>query len=270
MATTIEPSDDVLEKTPVRAIKVLNAASTNAQIFATLATRGYSDVEHERGWNLLLAATGYRIPRPPVLEQPKSRAAIAELDAWDEPNFRVARAALQIDFPEQHDFIFDNLEPATGAGAVVSITTFLDRLDALESGKGRKATHKQDHAALAKLAARGITSDERKRLRGLLAIALVAPDAPAETPPPAPLTTPQRREALRALWGWMNEWSEVAKAVIKRRDHLINMGLAKRKSRGEGGGGKKKSRKKASEDAAPPAPTPVAKPAKPVEEDETA
>lgn len=265
MAKTTDPSDDVLEKAPGRAIKMIGAISTNPRIYAALATRGYDATEHDRGWNLLLAATGYRIPRPAALEQPKSRAAIVELDAWDEPNFRVAQATLQVEFPDQCEFLFENLEPATGAAAVVSISTFLDRLDVLESGKGRKATHKQDHAALKKLATRGITSDERKRLRGLLAIALVAPDAPAEAPLPAPMTIPQRRTALRALWAWMNEWSEIAKAEIKRRDYLIQLGVAKRKGRGEGEGQAKKTRKKAGQDASA-----AAKPAaKAVEEAET-
>jgi hypothetical protein len=33
------------------------------------------------------------------------------------------------------------------------------------------------------------------------------------------------------LWGWFQEWSEVGKADIKRRDHLIQMGMGKRKKR---------------------------------------
>lgn len=33
-----------------------------------------------------------------------------------------------------------------------------------------------------------------------------------------------------ALRAWHEDWSEMAKVAVKRRDYLIRMGLAKRKS----------------------------------------
>ena len=39
----------------------------------------------------------------------------------------------------------------------------------------------------------------------------------------------EREEALRELRAWYKDWSETARAVIGRRDHLILMGLAHRK-----------------------------------------
>jgi hypothetical protein len=175
---------------------------------------------------------------------PAASAAIAELDAWDEPNFRIARATLADEFPEQADHVFEGLEPSTGAGAIVSVKTMLDRLDDLENGKDRKATRKVDHAALAKLAERGITPEERARLRKLLKIALGAPDTAVTAAEPPAMNDAEQTAAKRALWGWLNEWSEVAKVLIKRRDFLIQLGFAKRKKRakgaptgeGEGGG----------------------------------
>jgi hypothetical protein len=38
------------------------------------------------------------------------------------------------------------------------------------------------------------------------------------------------REARIAVWRWYAEWSDIAKAVIKRRDWLIQLGLAQRKT----------------------------------------
>jgi hypothetical protein len=58
-----------------------------------------------------------------------------------------------------------------------------------------------------------------------------------------------RDQALRDLRAWYKDWAETARAVITRRDHLLLMGLGKRRSRGE------------EEPEAPaPAPTPVATP----------
>ncbi len=37
-------------------------------------------------------------------------------------------------------------------------------------------------------------------------------------------------QALLKLRAWYAEWSEIARASIKRRDHLIALGLARRKS----------------------------------------
>lgn len=229
MAIETNPSDTVLDEAPARALKFLAAMSTNAYVWAALARRGYSDAEHEKGWQLLFKATGYRKPLAPAVDRSEASAAIAEIDAWDEPTFRVSRAALAGPFREQCEYLFQDLEPQTGAGAIVSVTTFLDRLDALDGGdKSRAATKKKDHAAVAKLAERGITPEARKGMRKLLATALTAPPelAPEAT---ADGNAEARRAAKGELRQWYAEWSEVAKADLRRRDHLILLGLAKRK-----------------------------------------
>jgi len=124
---------------------------------------------------------------------------------------------------------------------VSGVATLLDRLDALETSPGRKAARKADHAALATLSKRGLSADERARLRALVNTATAAAkanegasDAAEEAP---------TNEAVLKLHAWYGEWSEVARAVIKRRDHLIRLGLAKRKkaakSVGGGAGGPK-------------------------------
>jgi len=76
-----------------------------------------------------------------------ARAAITEIDAWDEPGFRRVGAALGRLHPEQHAFVFDGLTAARGQGSLVSVTTLLDRLDALDSAPDREATREVDHAA---------------------------------------------------------------------------------------------------------------------------
>ncbi len=229
------PSDTVLDEISGRGLKLLGAISSSSYIRDTLARRGYTDATHELGWSLVLEAAGYRRPAVEALQKPEAAAAIAELDAWDEPNFRVARAALVL-FPEQRELVFQDLGPQIGSAAVASVATFLDRLDELESGKERKATRKADQAALDRLAERGIHKEERARLRKLLAVAMGSPDPGSAAPKMAAdaekqaLKAAEQRDGKVALWAFWTEWSEVAKADIKRRDHLIHLGLAKRKA----------------------------------------
>ncbi len=60
---------------------------------------------------------------------------------------------------------------------------------------------------------------------------------PSESAPVDPRDEAKRAErekkhvaSLVALRAWYEEWSEIARAAIKRRDYLIRVGLAKRKS----------------------------------------
>ncbi len=164
-----------------------------------------------------------------------AREATAELDANDEPMFALISAALIFDYPEQHDVLFaGGLKAATGAQSIETHALMLDRADDLESGKDRKATRKADQAALAKVAEKGITVEERKRLRKLIEVAKggnVEPETmPVEDPGPVNLDDPHTRDMID-LYAWLYEWSETAKVVIKRRDLLIRMGLAKAKKR---------------------------------------
>ena len=230
------PSRQVLEELPARALKFLSALSKSSVIHAALAARGYEEGDHQEGWELLLQVTGFRRPAAPVAESPAARDAAAELDAWDEPNFRLIRATLDRRYPEQSLFVFEGLTPSKGDGAVPGVATLLDRLDALETSPTRKATRKADHAALAMLTKRGLSADERARLRALVNTATAAAKA-SEGASDAAEEAPSN-EAVLKLYAWYGEWSEVARAVIKRRDHLIRLGLAKRKkaAKAEAGG----------------------------------
>lgn len=230
MTTSDQPSRQTLDDLPGRALKFLSTVSKSKTIHAALAERAYTEDEHQEGWDLLLQVAGYHLPRGAARdEDPEVSQAVVTLDLWDEPNFRLIHAALARRHPDQDAFIFTNLEPATGAGAVISVSTLLDRLDALESGEERKATRTEDLAALATLAKRKLTKEERDRLRGLVKVALKPAkiDPAAGTPPLA--SEAEQQKALLKLWSWYSEWSETARVVISRRDHLIRLGLAKPK-----------------------------------------
>ena len=228
MTEPTEPSERVLDELPERTLRFLRAVSTNPYIRAALDKRGYTQELHDRGWDLMLRAAGYRKPSAAKAETPAARRALAELDAWDEPNLAVARAALETELPEQASFLLDGIGAEQGVGAVLGISLFLDRLDELERSKSRKAHKKGDQAALAKLAARGIDAAERSRLRDLLAVVRVAAEVPV-TQAVDPELEAARRADQQALRAFFTEWSTIARADITRRDHLILMGLAKRR-----------------------------------------
>src|SRR5262249_23074348 len=140
-------------------------------IQAILAQNGYTAERHAEGWKLLLDAAGAPVAAPPpVPARTLAQRAIVTLDAWDERGFARIDAALEGAFPEQHAFIFaGGLGPSVGPAAVLGVQALLERLDALESGKNRpKTSQKTDHEALALLAERGITKDERQRLSDLV------------------------------------------------------------------------------------------------------
>ena len=227
-------SRQILEEAPARVLQFLGGVGTSPFIRAALGHFGYTDHDHDEGWSLLHRASGYQTVTPAPSADRTAADALAELDAWDEPNFRLARAALSRRHPEQAEFLFTGLEAAAGPAAVLSVTAFLDRLDALAGvAEGRdhkvKATKQADAAALKTLADRGITAEERARLRQLVATAERGEKAAA----PSARDTDDaevRLEALTALRAWFDEWAETARVVIKRRDHLIRLGLAKRRA----------------------------------------
>jgi hypothetical protein len=211
-----------LEAAPERALLFLRGVATNQQIRFAMASGGYGDAEQAEGWQLLLAASGYAPQKPGQDADAAARQAIVELDDWDEAGYRRIHAALQRLHPEQDAFVFAGLEANRGPSAVLGVAILLDRLDQLQGGS------EADRAAIATLEKRGITASVREHLRGLVALAQAAKagDAPvAESVPTA------QQQALEALYAWHRDWSETARAVIRRRDHLILMGLAKRRSR---------------------------------------
>jgi hypothetical protein len=120
-----------------RATKFLSTLSRVPEVRAALERgAGYSEQDHALGWSLLLIALGYirkgtaATPGEPVSQQ----AALIELDEWDGVNFERARATLKFNFPEQHDYLFQGLTAATGADAIGTVQTFVERVAALRDG----------------------------------------------------------------------------------------------------------------------------------------
>ncbi len=226
---TLQPSPRVLEDTFLRAVSLLRATGTNKTIYRILSAHGFTPEEQKRGWGFVLTASNYGKPVTESAIDKRVRNAMVELDSTDERFFTLLKAAWRRDFPDQLEFVLQGeLGPSTGASAVVGMATALARIKQLQSSAERKKTHKQDQAALAKLATKGITSQELERLASLVEIAQSTPEA-METPSDEAAGNAERANALLELHGWYTEWADTARAVITRRDHLISLGLAKRK-----------------------------------------
>jgi len=212
-----------------RGTKFLGGASQVPPIRVLLARGGYDEAEHARGWELLLSVLGYRsTPVQVASDQLRQSQAIAELDAYDGPNFDRTRAALDHRFPAQSAYVFEGLTAKTGAESIGSVRTFIDRVAALRDGTdpARSATRDADAAAAALLAARRIIdANEEQRLRGLIAEATRLADAPAAIEPDPSL----RQKLARELEAWLRDWRETARVLITRRDYQIRLGLVERR-----------------------------------------
>ena len=214
------PSARTLEGIPARAFTFALGVAQSVPARSALATKGFDNDEHAYAWARLQALGEFGLGLPQIDAQ--VRDAVVELDAWDEPNFEAIRNALLRDHVEQATFLFDNLEATQGAEAVLGVERLLDRLDLLESGDGREATRDKDLAAIALLAKRGYTRQERHRLRRLVTLTRSVAPAPK-------LTDQARQQLLVELYRWLADWSSQARQCITARSTLIRLGLAKRR-----------------------------------------
>lgn len=227
-------SDQVLEETPARAAKLLNGIGAVPVIRTLMEQGGMTDDDIVEGGKLLVASW-WQLPGAAAErdtdEARQQRAATAELDQWDEPNFARYGAALRRRFPGAHDYVFHDLAASTGAAAVAGVATFLKRLEVLEKGTdpARQETKKDDKKAAELVSSRGLTKDERARLGKLVEVALRPTTTLAPTADHDIERRAARKAALTELKDWYEEWATVARAVVKKRAYLIRMGLASRK-----------------------------------------
>jgi hypothetical protein len=223
------PSQRTLDEIPGRAVPFLRTLGTHKIIYSILAAHGFTPQQLSRGWELLHAACGFKGVLKVSAYDQNVREASQEVDESDEKVVALVGAATRHNHPDQYDYIFSGgLSAATGTGSLITMATLLDRLEALDSSPDRKDTRKADKAALETIAARGITPVERKRLRELVNVAMSAPEMIA-TASDIATDDDARNKDVVALYKWYTEWSETAHALIKRRDYLILLGLAKRK-----------------------------------------
>ena len=244
-------SDEVLEQTPARVTKFLSGMGAEPVVRTLLEGAGMTDADIVQGRALLmdcLATSNTSSPVKDTASARKQREAVAELDAWDEPNFARYRASLTRHAPDVGAVIFQNLVASAGATSVQGVATLLLRLDGLDlAAHGAKVPRasaavlmaaaafdaipaKDRKAAAELLVKRGLDATTREHLALLVKTAL-GPTASLDHAPAADAARREKRHAaLREAKAWLEEWSSSARAVVKKRAHLIRLGLAKRKA----------------------------------------
>jgi hypothetical protein len=172
-----------------------------------LAAHGLSAEEIERGWRLVMeVGDDGRFDAGPT-----SGPLIAELDAWENVWFPIAEATLSTRAPEVRAVVFKNLRQTSGVEVVVGVRTFLERIDALETGDAAQRTARR------LLSERGLTSGKLRE-----AHALIARIEEVELEPAAEDSSAEQEDAM---WRWYKEWSAVARAVLSDRRHLNALGF---------------------------------------------
>lgn len=224
----------------------------NGRVASKLAAYGFTDKVRHQGWQLLEALTENRLDKLPSASA--NPALLSDLDAWENKWFPIANVSLAVHYPAAHQFLFNNLHQTDGLDVLISVGTFLRRLDELP---GRKDV-KDAGAARKLLGERGLTD-------ATLAVAKELLDRAghvAKEPPPPAVTPEQAQAAEKALWDWYLEWSTIARTAISNRRLLRELGFLRSASA---------SADAASADAtdapldvapvAPPVPVPPAQPA---------
>ncbi|MBN8611542.1 MAG: hypothetical protein J0L92_13200 [Deltaproteobacteria bacterium] len=217
-----EVSRETLLQTPNRAFTLMYGIGRLPNVRTAMVQCGFTDAEHDRGYNLLAIVTR---GIPVLTVDLEVASATTALDNWDEDGIAMISAAFTR-FPDAHESVLTGLAPIVGPRAVENVATILERLDELEKTEdGREA--------LARLATAGMDEKNRKELAALVKTARAKDKMKVDE---AALKAEEKfEEALLDLRDWYVEWAEIARIVVKRRDYLIVLGLAER--RGGGGGG---------------------------------
>ena len=222
---------ETLEATPERSLKLLRGVGNNRVVRGLMQGRGYSVLIHRQGWSLLAAVAGMSEPggEDPVTD-PEVVKAVEDVDPHDEELVEITDASLNKDFPVQNDFLLKGITPGGGMAAVLNVALYLDRRSVLAQGTGREATRDDDLAALKLLEERGITSALCEYLTGRVAVAQSAKKVEPIDEAALKAVDEAYVKALADLRTWYELWSRIARVTIKRRDYLMLLGLAHRKS----------------------------------------
>lgn len=195
------------------------------QIAGLLVAHGFGDNDLEEGWRMLREAVGARLDRatPPAPPPVKTK----QLDQFENKWFPIAAATLQRAYPQVNEKLFLNLSQTEGAEVVVSVGTFIERIEALGTDDDGRAD-REDAEARALLERRGLTTaviTQAKQLIEGLERKASAEEMPID---PEPEFTERQLAAERAMWAWYREWSSISRAIIKNRNYLRQLGFLQR------------------------------------------
>lgn len=228
-----KPSEWALRELPARAATFLHVLGGHAPMRAAMQSAGYGPGDHDEGLCLLLSACSYGSTGLDPSEDEPAREAAAALEHWARTHVGRLRAAVERLHPEAL-WLFASFDAGTSSSALLGVARLLEQLQALEADASNAAV-------LETLARRGFDPRERERLESLVRTAQRAgePSSPAEPGSPTVHDSPRGEcaastdEAILALYQWLSDWSTTARAVVRRRDWLIRLGVSRRRRRGE-------------------------------------
>jgi hypothetical protein len=230
----MEITERRIELSLSRAASLFKTVARNPVVRGELLARGLTDAELERGWSLYSALLGFRNGRAThavgASNTTEAAEALNAIDAWDAPAFSAAKAVLANRYPSVEKFLFQDLAATTGPASLAGVERFLERVSMLREGKARDTERDDGRGAVELLAARKILDEaQESELRRLIAVAKGG--ARASELRSLEAVAPEREQQAIAFLSWLHEWREVARVAIKRRDYLIALGLAQRRSR---------------------------------------
>lgn len=195
------------------------------RVVAQLARHGFTRDDLAEGWKLLQAVTGSKLDA--FSDTEKDPAALNALDEWENKWFPIAEATLTRRYPEVREWMFRNLAQTEGPPVIVSVATFLQRLDLLSKPKKDGGCGPTGAAARKLLETRGIDAHAIHEAEALLdrLQTTASPDEALEAYEAEVDDSAAYAEAETALWAWYLEWSTIARRVIKTRSLLRKLGF---------------------------------------------
>lgn len=205
-----------------RVLKLL-IALRNPRIAAPLTRHGFTNVDLDEGWTLLRNVTRTKLD---FVEAPQTTDpdALRTLDIWENQWFVIADATLKRHAPPIYEHVFRNLSQTDGMAVIVSVGTFIERLEAIDRPEWDGGFGQAGKEARSLLAQRGLTEmvvDEAKAL--LERIRNVDGPLPDLEKLAAEDACFEKAEA--ALWAWYLEWSAIARRAITQRGLLRQLGF---------------------------------------------
>lgn len=188
-------------------------------VWAQMQLRGFDDEERLGGWARLDRAAGrFRAARRGAVTS-TTGPLVEAADQWENVWLDVIDATLRRTFPELRDRILAGITKTEGLPVILNVRTVVQRIDEIRA-EGDETNAK----GLALLAKRGLDETQLAAARAIVAQAETGtPVVPLD---PDPAEVEERQAALDDLWAWYQDWTKLARTVIRSRNLLVHMGLA--------------------------------------------
>lgn len=211
------PSPTVLAALPERVAEFFRGVVMFPSARAALEVGGYDENEHREGLRLLMAVFEYpTLSAASSLDDEPARAAMAEIRRWMRRNFSRLRAGVERAHGPRN-VVFAGIETPEPEREVLALVTLLERLKTLPT----------EHKAIDEtLSRRGLDAEERAWLRMVIERARALGPVGSE-----PQKSGGREEQLIALYRWHSDWAGTARSLIRNKNVLAALGIARKKWR---------------------------------------